>query len=724
MIKTAYKIPVLRYGLVVSLIAFLFIGSFYLYLHYTRAQKLRQDIDRLVFVRENSALIDSCILALYTADNDSRLFSVTADKKYLSQFLDEINHVSHLLSRIKPENQQLFTASSERIRLLMDKKTTKTNDYIRLRHLTDSLIGNSESIGVSLTRKNNKVSYLLLREVKSTVRIDTITADHVPQKKRRLLGRLAEAFSKKPLAGSQPVLVRQEIETSKAETLMIPKPVIQPYRTYYRKIYKANTSLRRNEREILFINSTIIGEIINILRTYKSLEQNYLWESKQQLRGTIMTVFSDFTQLSLLNIGLLVTLVTTLLYNIWKIFNNEKALILYSENARKYATAKSSFLASMSHEIRTPLNSIIGFAEQLDQGRLTANQSEQVTAIRHSSDMLLEVVNQILDFSKYETGKMNLDNSPFKLVEVIEGVSRSMSILAEKKGIALRSELKLEPQLCVTGDAFRLKQVMVNLISNAIKFTAQGEVYLHAWNSLASDDSIVLHVKVKDTGIGISKEDLPNIFNEFSQVNSAQSEAIKGTGLGLAICKKIVELQNGHIHVQSEPGNGSTFSFHIPYERCDEAACEAGRDIASIDLTEQLKGRHILLAEDNKLNVLLAKTILKKWNMTYDVAYNGMEALELCKMNHYDLVLTDIQMPEMTGIELAKEIRQLSDKSKSGIPIVALTANVLKEDHDKYIAAGINDVALKPFLEKNLVEKIALNVDKWFSTTFIGPERE
>nr|WP_255494214.1 ATP-binding protein [Hufsiella ginkgonis] len=421
--------------------------------------------------------------------------------------------------------------------------------------------------------------------------------------------------------------------------------------------------------------------------------------------------FSEFSRLSLFTVLVLTILIVTLLYNIWKIFHNEKALVTYSQQASRYADAKSSFLAGMSHEIRTPLNSIIGFAEQLEQESLPPGSAEQVRAIRSSSDMLLEVVNQILDFSKYETGKMNIGHSPFRPSEVLKEVIDTMRILADKKGIVLGHELSFDRRLCLEGDAFRLKQVLINLLSNAIKFTNKGEVRLKAWAGVA-DDHTVVYAEVKDSGIGIDKQHMALIFNEFSQVGAAQSEKQRGTGLGLAICKKIVELQHGAIQVKSAPGKGSVFSFHIPYNRVEDSPCIPGSGSESPDLGQQLRDKHILLAEDNKMSALLAITILKKWKMTCDVAANGVEALALFGKNVYDLVLTDIEMPEMGGVELVKEIRVSNDLDKATTPVLALTAHVMKDDHDQYLDSGINDIAVKPLLERDLVEKIAHCLEK------------
>ncbi len=366
----------------------------------------------------------------------------------------------------------------------------------------------------------------------------------------------------------------------------------------------------------------------------------------------------------------------------------------------------------MSHEIRTPLNSVIGFSEQLSQGELNGQQIEQVNAIRSSSVMLLDVVNDILDFSKYETGKVSFDKISFVPYDAITEVFNSIAIQATNKGVKLKNEILFKKNHCFSGDSLRLKQVIMNLLSNAIKFTEEGSVTLKADITLNSKKQGVLKVQVIDTGIGISAEDLEMIFDEFAQVYYSSTKIKqKGTGLGLAICKKIVEFQGGQIGVSSQLGQGSTFSFEIPYELCSQDSILESKNVNSID-AEWLEGKRILLADDNKMNILLAQTVLKKYKLVTDVAYDGKEAFVLFEKNEYDLILTDIQMPEMGGIELTRIIRSYPNAAKANIPILGVTANVLQEDRKKYIESGINNLVLKPFSERELIDKIAEYITK------------
>ena len=717
MTLTVRKIPILRYALIVSLIVVLFSSAFYLYLYYSKAVKLRNNVHQMVLARESAAKIDSCLIYLYNADNSSRLYALTADKKYFVQFSKEIEFVNGVIQRLHVGNTSQAALPKRKINQLAGEKAEKLENYVKLKLLADSLLATAVKINNAVEVKNKQPLLVpVVRKITSKVSIDTIKSTPRQPRRRKLFGRIFQAFSrdKSEQAINEVIeqkkmatVVRQRIDTLIETTVFVPQ---QPkvHIKNYQQLFNANNGLKAEEKQLLNINNHLLDEIINNLKKYKIAEQNYINAGKTELDNNLYDVVFRFKSLSSFILLFLISLVIIILYNIWKIFRNERQLISYSEKAEQYALSKSAFLASMSHEIRTPLNSVIGFSEQLSQGDLDHIQQEQVNAISTSSKMLLEVVNEILDFSKFETGKMSFDNQPFNVKTILTETFNSMRIQAETKGIALIMDLDKESDICLKGDAFRLKQVVLNFLSNAIKFTAQGTVCLQCRISAGRPGLRVMDVMIKDSGLGISKEHIPLIFGEFSQVDTAQHKASqKGTGLGLAISKKIIELQGGEIKVTSEPGKGSEFSFKLSLEEVEDVKCMTPAESLYTAAAQDLNGKKMLIAEDNKLNVLLLTTILKKSNISYDVAEDGVEALTLFEANDYDLLLTDIEMPQLNGMELSKLIRQHTDQTKACLPILALTANVLKEDRDKYLQAGINGVVSKPFSEKNLLDTIA-----------------
>lgn len=702
-----------RYSLVVFLILTLFLCAIFFYVRNSKTDDLRYFTNQFTSLKEDYTQIDSAIVMLYKADNNCRLYTATGEKKYIKAYWESINFVSTTLENIHNIDVEKEKNAPKSLKGLVEQKKARTDLYLRLRILADSLI--KVSLGIDSTRNQfqpTNARQMTYSKLKTMVSVDTIHTAQQKGPEKNLFGRLADAFSRKKEKGkaadTSKKLVRTEVKLdTSSKSKDFNKLQWQKMNDYFRNLYATNRTLNKHEAEILELNNQIITELVTLLRDYKSYERKFVAINRTELKGNIETTVKSIDKMFVLSIVLLLVLVLAILYNLWKIYKNENELINYSQKASQYAISKSRFLANMSHEIRTPLNSVIGFSEQLSQGQLNPQQSEQVSAIRSSSVMLLDVVNDILDFSKYETGKVNFDKIAFVPLDAISEVVNSISIQAANKNLKLNKELSFKKNVCFMGDSLRLKQVVMNLLSNAIKFTEQGSVTIKAEIIPNTKKQAVLQVQVIDTGIGIAPQDLDMIFDEFAQVYYSSSKLKqKGTGLGLAICKKIVEFQGGRIGVKSEVGKGSTFSFEIPYEICKENSEEVKSFVVGQGVSH-LEGKRILLADDNKMNILLAQTVLKKYKLHTDVAYDGKEAYELFEKNLYDLILTDIQMPEMGGVELTRRIRTYVNPVKRNIVILGVTANVLQEDRQKYIESGINDLVLKPFSEKELIDKIA-----------------
>lgn len=664
--------------------------------------ELKRNATALVQLREDYSKLDSCIYILYQAENNSRLYAVTADREYIKKFSVQIQKVSTFLSELNIKvDENVLTPDLKR---LLKQKKIKTESYLKLRKLTDSLVIGFSQLGLVEREVEAKIDLpVAKKEFKTVTSFDTIKHQPVPVKK--FFGRLADAFSSKKHQKDTSVTI---IKTEKnivvnQDVRSFNKQQLKKIEAYYKHLYANANKLKSDEKAILLLNNRLVTEIISILQTFKKEEVSYVIDTRALLGNELLADIKALDWITMTNILLLVSLVAIILYNIAKLYKNEKVLITLGKRASQDSHSKSRFLANMSHEIRTPLNSVVGFSEQLAQSNLTSEQTDQVDAIRNSSEMLLALVNEILDFSKYEVGKINLERIPFFPENEIMEVFNSMNVLAVNKNILLENKVILEKGTCLLGDRLRLKQLVMNLLTNAIKFTANGKVTLKVNLVAQGKKQGILKVYVEDTGIGIAAADLEFIFDEFAQVYSAKKQ---GTGLGLAICKKIVELQGGKIDVASVPGKGSVFSFEIPYELAKVKEEVPVKDEELPLSRGKLSGKHILLVDDNKMNVLLAQTVLKKWEMGFDSAYDGKAALELFKRNDYDLILTDIQMPVMGGVELTHEVRYNGDFKKSRIPILGITAHVLQEDREAYLKAGMNDLVLKPFLEQELIDKI------------------
>ncbi len=383
----------------------------------------------------------------------------------------------------------------------------------------------------------------------------------------------------------------------------------------------------------------------------------------------------------------------------------EAELKAAKESAEESARAKELFLANMSHEIRTPMNGIVGLTNLLIKTPLNSKQKEYTQSVKHNAENLLVVLNDILDFSKIQAGKLTIHKSPFEIGSLLYNLAQTFKNEAQLKGIELISVMDDQLPNVVTGDAIRLNQVLVNLISNAIKFTERGTVTVSCKLVALRENACRINFTVKDTGIGISSEKLDKIFQSFTQANPDTSRKYGGTGLGLTIVKNMLELMGSSIQAESQPDKGSCFSFEMNFEN-PEDTLTTEETIVDESLEGRLSGIRILLAEDNKVNQLFASELLMEWGATFDIADNGKIALDLLNKNTYHLILMDIQMPELSGIEATRIIRNEFASPINCIPIVAMTANAMKGDEEKYKAEGMNDVIFKPYQAHELYDII------------------
>lgn len=508
-------------------------------------------------------------------------------------------------------------------------------------------------------------------------------------------------------------LLKKESDSGRAAQIIQQLTQAKPLNQIINDFELLSISLKK--QQINVSNKSAVDSLRKLLANYNLLFKNILVKEdlyRENLNTTIFknavtgtNVIQQFFWVSLL---IILFIVGVLVFNIYKMVNYENEILEAREKAVKLAQVKSRFLSNMSHEIRSPLTAIMGFTEIIDKIETDSEKKNFLHAIKTSSEHLLSTVNDVLDFSKLDAGKLKLEKQPFYIAAAIEEVAFALSSTsAANKGIKVETVIQLGKDLTVNGDLFRLKQILYNLLSNAIKFTEKGGVTIYGEIVGNAGNQVMVKIRVVDTGIGIPNDQIKTVFEEFTQVTSSNvnketRRSIKGTGLGLSICKMLVELQGGSISVESKLNQGSTFTFGIPYELASSKV-ENDKDSSNMNkINSSLSGKRVLVIEDNDVNVMLLTMLLKKVGIIYDVAKDGDIGLQLFKNNQYDIVLTDINVPKLNGDEFAIIVRQFTDEAKRKLPIIALTATIVQDDLDDYIAAGINEVLVKPFKQDEL----------------------
>jgi len=375
--------------------------------------------------------------------------------------------------------------------------------------------------------------------------------------------------------------------------------------------------------------------------------------------------------------------------------------------AEKSSQAKSEFLSIMSHEIRTPLNAVIGMSNLLQMSNPRLDQKENLEILKFSATNLLALVNDVLDFNKIESGKVVFDKVSLNLDDLMQNVCGGQKIKAETKGLTFK--LDVDTRLrnkTVFGDPTRITQIIFNLVSNAIKFTREGHIAVRATCVEDRHNMITVNFSVKDTGIGIEKDNLETIFEPFAQESISTTRQYGGTGLGLAIIKRLLELQGLKMNVVSKVGVGSEFSFSMEFPVSTEVVSPRVENAPVNHSNDQLSNMRVLIAEDNMVNVMLMKKLFAKWNIVPTIAENGERAVELVQYGNFDIILMDLQMPVMNGFDAATEIRKMPDPRKANIPIIALTASALFDIRERVFNSGMNDYVAKPFKPNELFEKM------------------
>jgi len=666
----------------------------------TSIDTLKQDNPRL-------RLIDSALITFNAAESNYRLYTVLYAPAYLQTFRLQLDTVTFLLGG------QLAD--------LMRGKEGLAGKIASIKRTTDELLAHSVNDDRIEKMLSATQSYAPSRIPDEQITMDTLTDQQSKLAKKGLLRRLGQAIANRrdTIRSKQTILVRTKdgkllsrdaYEAGRTQRILA--DVNSYYKNVLRQQLQGRTEINLAEQSLALTNLSLLGDLKKTLQTIRVQTQQD--EADRRFRAGLNTG-KNMSRMTANFIWLFIFFLLTAACSVFFYRENRrKAKLLAIEKAKalEEARARSVFLANMSHEIRTPLSSLVGFTEQLEHTPLDEEQRELLRAITLSADMLMEVVNDVLDFSKLESDYISIHRQPFTLYQAILDAINTMRVQAERKQLGLHFYFEGNQHQHVQGDMFRLKQILINLIGNAIKYTETGSITVKGKLEQAGTQRGLFTFSVADTGPGMPPEALPRIFERFYQARSPRLD-IKGTGLGLAITQRLIRLHGGDIYAESEMGRGSVFTGHIPYELAHppQTLILTRQDLEQLN-GNHLEGLYVLIADDQEMNLLLLKIMLTRWKCRFDMAKDGAIAYEMFSTNNYDLVLLDLQMPQLSGIDVVGRIRTDIDTRKAKVPVIALTADITPQDEENFRKAGFNDWLLKPFREKEIYKMIVKHLSK------------
>lgn len=658
---------------------------------------------------------------LSDAENNIRIYALTGDPESFELYADLTHSVEVKLDSLRKEagNNLSKAIRLDSVSSLLKQRHGMIDDYLKVKARREKFDFVSEaysrirSAPADTTPRQLRASTTVVT-VFDTIPAETRIVSRPGEEPQGLLNKVKKLFVKK----QEQEVIEQEVKPAVvATTRMVTDTAVFRHNDslLYRNVKQALSAvklrevkeynlLKEQELNLLRNSSLIIDQVMVI---FKQLERQQMQLAKVRVEEA-----EDAATHSILVIGGISILALVLIpFFVFLIFRGisrgnkfRRELIRATRESQELARVKEDFLANMSHEIRTPLSSIIGFSDQLIHTPLNKVQREYLGAVRRSSRHLLEIVNDILDLSRMGSGKLQLENIPFRLSDVLEDVILTFRVTALEKGLEFEAVCNQGSDVVLEGDPLRLRQIMYNLMSNAIKFTEKGSVTILC-NIECMEGVCEAIVEVHDTGIGIPEEKYEQIFGDFRQAESSLARQFGGSGLGLAISRRLARLQNGDITVTSTPGVGSVFTVRIPYPISDRIPEKE----AEIRLTKEvsLENHRILLVDDDVFNILLARIIAENQGMIVEVASDGRQAMDILDRQEFDIVMTDVQMPEISGIELVKHIRAHGNPRVELVPVIAFTAAKVDRYNPRYLEAGFNEVLQKPFSEQGFLSVIA-----------------
>lgn len=647
-------------------------------------------------------LVREIVSDVSEAGSNIKSYNLTRNPKYLAPFYNSILVADKNFNELK----KLTNGNPEQFKLVeqmegfVDEKFSILNEMLSLypdENIKSELAKISKKI--ALETEQLKEQQEMAKEEKA------VTEEIFKPEKRSFFQRLFGKPAKLPPIDSAAIEKQRKAELQHVKQLQ--KNINGEIEKVNKEHVEEKNILKQKELVLVERDANLMIFIRDIFFSIENIEKKLIAEKINQAAIKAKQTNQLVASFCIVA-GLLLIIMSFLLFKyVSEKQKYEKFLEEGKNHAEQLAHSKEVFLANMSHEIRTPMNAISGFTNQILKTELSPEQREQLKIVQKSNDHLLRIINDILDYSKMQAGKFSFEYVSFNPDKILKEVIELSAPLIRTDKVRINYTVVEKMPEFVIGDPGRLRQIILNLLSNAIKFTEEGEISVRAGFTKTVNETFLFNLEISDTGIGIPRDKITEVFDEFQQADSSIFYKYGGTGLGLPITKKLVELQNGTININSNEGKGTTISIIIPYTKSTAGTMfskETGKAVVVND--SFLKTMKVLIADDDEYNRKLLNVILSKWNMDVKEAKNGKEVIEEMMKNNFDILLLDIRMPEMSGIEAAVKIRKLKDVVKAETPIIALTAVTSEEKKRRCKEAGINDFLAKPFKEEDLFKKI------------------
>jgi signal transduction histidine kinase/DNA-binding response OmpR family regulator len=674
-------------------------------------KELLTTVQELSTPNEKLNILNRVFEEITTLDQTQRAEAIKNPSTTYETFIEQSNSVSLLLDSL--QQQDWDTVQLSRLAEMEEILSQRNEIFFSYLKVKAEILNNREfstqldTLSAILQNDHLTVDSALIKtNKKTTTTYLKDTTQNAKKQQRSLLKKLFARKKNKAPSDTTTIKILEEYSVS-VDTLAVARQndALIALEKIMRQMDREQRAQRKNlqnqELDLIHSNSQFINQLLGILH---AVEKEELQQMKANNEHAVQVMSQSITRTNVLTITFFVV-GAILIYLIWIDINKSNYYKQLLEKARDHAEQlsqiKQRFLANMSHELRTPLQSIIGFAEQLKQQDNVPK--EEVDAIHSSSEHLLQIVNEVLDYSRISSGSFVIGKEDFNLRDIVKEIDSSIRLQAEKKKLTFVLDVDKNADVFVSGDPFRLRQILYNILGNAIKFTHRGFVRLIVRVAL-KDEKASCVFEISDSGIGIEKNDLDKIFNQFEQANNTITQNYGGTGLGLTIVKALVEAQSGNVEISSEPGLGTTFKIQMAYPLALPPKAKQA-DVKKMALPESV--RKVLIIDDDRLILRLCSLILRKNNIEYELSSSPAEQIAQKPLRNISHIFMDIRMPEINGIDLCKKLRP---KYPAHVKFIALTAHVLPEEKRTLLDVGFDDVLTKPFHEIDLLEKLRTNV--------------